>query len=88
MEHDFVLFCLLSSPSTTGRCHFPGSSRLSPAATRSPCMPEKVEQRGAKLICVEEELTRGLSGVSREMLRSWQSLTTSLPQAAVTANPL
>ena len=37
---------------------------------------------------MEEQLTRGLSGVSRDIFRSWQSLTTSLPQAAVTDIPL
>jgi len=44
-----------------------------------------VERRGAKLISMEEQLTMGLSGVSRDIPRSWQSLTISLPQAAVTA---
>ena len=48
-------------------------------------MPAVVTEKAS---VAEEQLTRGWSGVSRDILRSWQSLTTSLPQAAVTAMPL
>ena len=60
-------------------------------SSHSPANINKVDQVSQQplLTCsvtgMEEQLTMGLSGVSRDIPRSWQSLTISLPQAAVTA---